>query len=72
MKLCKCVEDYAKQVSVTDLGLLKVCACSAGVIVGLFVPSKSKTTALATASFLFSLTLLPLMFKLVKVIANSR
>ena len=72
MKLCKCVEDYAKQVTVMDLGVLKLCACSAGVIAGLFVPGKSKTTALATASFLFSLSLFSLMFKFVKVIANSR
>ena len=72
MKLCKCVEDYKDEFNLMDLGLLKLCACSAGVIAGLFVPKKCKTSVLAAASILFSLTLFPLMFKIVKTIANAK
>ena len=72
MKLCKCAEEYTKQFSLVDFGLFKLCACSAGVIAGLFIPKKCKNSVLAAASLLFSLSLFPLMFKLVKTIVNSR
>ena len=71
MKVCKCVEDYTRQITLTDIGLLKLCACSAGVIMGLFIPKKKKTCVLATASLLFSLTLLPLMFKAIKTMVET-
>ena len=72
MKLCKCVENYTKQLNLMDFGLLKTCAFSAGIIAGLFIPKKCKTSVLATASLLFSLSLFPLMFKIIKTMIDSR
>jgi len=71
MEICKCVENYTKKINMMDIGLLKLCACSAGVLIGLFVPKKKKTCVLATASLLFSLTLFPLMFKAIKTMAET-
>ena len=71
MKLLKYVKYCAKHFSLIDFGLLKLCAGSAGVIVGLLIPKKNKTSALATASIIFSFTLFPLMFKFIKTIVDQ-
>ncbi|MCL1983159.1 MAG: permease of phosphate ABC transporter [Clostridiales bacterium] len=72
MNLFKSVDDCAKKFSLLDFGLLKLCVGSAGLIAGLLVPKKNKKSTLATASIVFSLTLFPLMFKFVKILADNR
>ena len=71
MRLLKCVDDCAKQFSLMDFGLLKLCVGSFGFIAGLLTPKKSKTSAIAVASIIFSLTLFPLMFKFIRAITKE-
>ena len=70
MKLYNSIDDFAKQASLLDIGLLHLCVGSAGLIAGLLAPKKEKKSALATASVLFSLSLIPLMFKFVRTAAK--
>jgi hypothetical protein len=71
MKLLKYAKDCAKNFSLLDFGLLKLCVGSAGVAAGLLIPKKNKRSALATASIVFSFTLFPLMFKFIKTIVEQ-
>jgi len=71
MKLLKYAKYCAKHFSLLDFGFLKLCAGSAGFMLGLLVPKKSKTSALAAASVVFSFTLFPLMFKFIKTIIDQ-
>lgn len=65
------VNDCAKQFSLLDFGLLKLCVGSAGVIAGALAPKKSKKNILAAASLIFAFTLLPLMIRFVRIIAEK-
>jgi len=71
-KVRTCLENYTKEFNFVDFGLLKICSGSAGIIAGLLIPKKGKTSMLTVASLLFSISFFPLMFKLVKTIANSK
>ena len=71
MKLLKSVDNCAKDFSLVDFGLLKLCMSSAGFIAGLLIPKKNKVSSLAVASIIFSFTLVPLMIKFVRHIAKQ-
>ena len=71
MKLLKYVKHCSKHFSLLDFSFLEICCCSAGVIAGLLIPRKNKKSAMATASIVFSFTLFPLMFKLIKTIVDQ-
>lgn len=71
MELRKYADDCAKQFSLMDFGLLKLCVGSAGVIAGLLVPKKKKKKAIAGASAIFGITLIPLLLKFIRVIIKN-
>lgn len=60
--------EYIRQSDWKDLAMIKFCLFSIGVIIGLFVPSRSKKVVLMTASCVFVITYLPLMIKLFRMI----
>jgi len=66
------MEEYTKQLTVIDMGLLKACSCAVGVAAGVAIPKKKKKCALAAALVVFSLSAVPLMYRVVKAIADSR
>lgn len=72
MKITKCATRYAKQANWVDLGLLKVCVGSVGVIIGLCLPKEGKKTALAGASVAFSLAFCPLIYRFFKSVSGDR
>jgi len=69
--LYKSITDCAKQFSLFDFGLLKLCVGSAAVIAGALVPRKHKKNTIAVASIVFSFTLLPLMIKFIRILADK-
>jgi len=69
--LCRSINDCAKTFSLLDFGLLHFCVGSAGAIAGMLVPKKSKKHAFAATSIIFSLTLLPLMIKFVRIVVSQ-
>ena len=59
--------EYIQQSDWKDLALIKFCLFSMGVIIGLFVPSRSKKVVLMTACCVFVITYLPLMSNFFRV-----
>ena len=55
--------DYIRQMNLVDLGLIKLCLLSLGILLGLSVPGRHKKKAAAGASTLFAATYAPIMAK---------
>lgn len=62
------VNDYLEQSDWKDLAFVKLCLCSVGIIIGLFVPVKAKKPVLTASACVFVLTYLPLMAKLFHIL----
>ena len=63
MKLSTRVDRCVRQSTWVDFGLLKVCLCAFGVMIGVLVPKKSKKSVLAGSALLFSVSLVPLVIR---------
>lgn len=62
-KLIQCGREYIPTMTVTDMGLIKVCLLSAGVLWGLACPKKFRKPVMITFVVLFVLTYIPAMTK---------
>lgn len=65
-------ERYLKRCKWWDIGLLKVCLCALGVLIGLAVPARRKRAAAWTASALFVATYIPLMARFLEDLLGRR
>lgn len=52
-KLIEYANQYIKRMNVMDIGLLKICVFSLGIIAGITLPNKYKEKILITISFIF-------------------
>lgn len=60
-------EDYIKKMDMADVGLLKICLFSAGIFTGVCVPKGKKAKWGFWALLTYSVTLIPLTSKFVRI-----
>ena len=60
-KLLSAVDDYIARMTWRDLGLVKLCLCSMGVLLGLAASKKARKWAALGAVVVFLATYIPLM-----------
>ena len=70
-KLLNIGNRYAKESTWVDFALLKFCIFPLGVITGTMVPKRKKKKARLASAGLFTVTYVPLMLKLVKIIMTD-
>lgn len=63
----KSAKVYAQRVGLLDLGLLKICLCALGVLIGITVPRKKKIQTSVMAGGVFVATCLPLLNKFLDI-----
>lgn len=59
----KSAKVYTQRVGLVDLGLLKICLCALGILIGIAVPRKKKIQTSILACGAFAATCLPLLNK---------
>lgn len=64
--------EYVRQSDWKDLALIKLCLCSAGVLIGMSLAKRVKKLATFGAMAVFIATYLPLMWKLLKIVTGDR
>jgi hypothetical protein len=57
--------------SIIEMGLLKLCLFSLGVIAGLLLPKKIYIVSLISAAIVFVITIIPILIKLYKISNNK-
>lgn len=62
-RLLEAADDYMKDCNWLDVSMIKLCLCSIGVMIGVFVPKKKRKCVFAAAFLLFAVTYVPLMMK---------
>ncbi len=65
-KLFSCADAYIKTMTITEMGQLKLCLASIGILIGLSVKKEQRKTAAVGAAVLMAATYLPLMSRFVK------
>ena len=60
-KLFSCADAYIKTMTITEMGQLKLCLGSIGVLIGLSVKKEHRKTVAVGAATLMAATYLPLM-----------
>lgn len=55
-RLIETGQEYIKAMSIRDMALLKICLYSAGILMGLAIPSKCRKKVSIVASILFIVT----------------
>ncbi len=70
--LLTAAERYLKRCKWWDIGLLKICVCAMGVLIGLAVPGRRKRAAAWTASAVFIATYVPLMARFLPDLLGQR
>lgn len=60
-RLCCRARHYLKTMDFADMAALKICLLSLGALIGLFIPSKSRKSAVLLMGLLFAGTYVPLM-----------
>ena len=70
-KLLGHVDDYLKSLSVWDIGLLKVCLCALGVLIGLSVHQEKKKPVIITAVLVFLASCVPLLSRFLTSVVDS-
>lgn len=63
---------YIKQMTVIDVGLLKICLCAMGIIIGLCTPQKHREKVAVIASFMFAMTYVPVMGSFIHFVTKTR
>lgn len=63
----KTAKAYARQTTVVDLGLLKICLLALGLLLGVTVPRKKKLQTGVLATGVFAATILPLLNKFLDI-----
>ncbi len=70
-KLIHAANEYKAQITLVDIGLLKLCLLSLGVLLGIAVPKGHKKKAAAGASVAFAFTYAPLMTKFLSIVLKQ-
>lgn len=70
-KLFDYADRYLEKSTWKDIAVLKFCLFSLGILAGIQIPKKNKKEAGLLALFVFAVTYLPLMGKLVGVIVEE-
>lgn len=65
-KLFSCADDYIKTMSITEMGQLKLCLASMGILIGLCVKKEHRKHVAIGATTLMAATYVPLMTRFVK------
>ena len=65
-KLFSCADAYIKTMTITEIGQLKLCLGSIGVLIGLSVKKEHRKTVAVGAATLMAATYFPLMSRFVK------
>ena len=63
--------EYVKESDWKDLALVKFCLCATGVMIGLCIPKEKKKVPLLIAGAVFTVTYIPLMTKLLRIILRK-
>lgn len=71
MKLIDMGREYIRSMSIIEMGLLKLCLFSLGVIAGLLLPKKIYIVSLISAAIVFVITIIPILIKLYKISNNK-
>lgn len=67
----KNTDKYIKNLSVCDLGLIKICLLSLGLLFGMSIPKKAKKNVRKVSLFTFLITYIVVMSKFVYNILND-
>lgn len=67
MKLFDVANQYIEESDWKVLSALKFCLLALGMLIGMFLPEKSKKTAIAICAVVFGVTYVPLMYKFFKI-----
>ncbi|NLY71053.1 MAG: permease of phosphate ABC transporter [Clostridiales bacterium] len=70
-KLVENAKSYINHMNIMDLGLLKLCLCSLGLILGTSMPQNSKKKVAAVSSVVFAFTYAALMVKFLGVLCKK-
>lgn len=70
-KLLHSGRRYLKTMDLTDMAALKICLLSLGILIGLFIPSRSKKSTSLLMGVLFAGTYIPLMGKLFSTMSGN-
>lgn len=70
-ELLKYSSNYVERMNLLDVGLLKVCVGSLGILAGLCVPKGHKKNVGTAAAILWAFTYAPLMTKYLNVILEE-
>ncbi len=65
-------DRYIRESSWQDMGLMKLCLCAFGIMLGLNVPKRAKPLAFCGAVAVFWATAVPLMAKFIDVVIRMR
>jgi ABC-type anion transport system duplicated permease subunit len=65
-------KGYIKNMSIMDMGMLKICLFSIGVIVGILLPANVTSMALNIAIVIFAVTIILILYKMLKFAKNSK
>ncbi|HAE60943.1 MAG TPA: permease of phosphate ABC transporter [Eubacteriaceae bacterium] len=69
--LFKYAQKYKDQMTVIDIGLLKLSLCSLGVLMGMAVPKSQQKRVAACASTVFALAYAPLIAKYLGILTED-
>ena len=70
-KLLGYADDYLKSLSLWDIGLLKVCLCALGVLIGVSVRPEKKKPVIIAGVLAFLASYIPLMSRFLTSVVNS-
>jgi ABC-type anion transport system duplicated permease subunit len=65
-------KGYIKNMSIMDMGMLKICLFSIGVIVGILLPANVTSMALNIVIVIFAITIILILYKMLKFAKNSK
>ncbi len=69
--MLKYAQKYKDQMTVVDIGLLKLSLCSMGVLMGMAVPQSQRKKVMACASTVFALSYAPLLAKYLGILTEE-
>lgn len=69
-KLLEIGNKYAEKSNWKDFSLVKFCLCAIGIIIGTFIPKNKKKDVRIILGFVFGITYIALMTKVIKVMKS--
>ena len=71
-KLFQYANGYLRECDWKDIGLVKLCLCAVGVMIGLGIPKKQQKPAFFAAAGVFFSTYIPLMIRFVRSVIRQK